>query len=107
MTLVVSSIGFGTTEVVVSPGQSNVEVRMDFAVLEEVVVTSLGISRVAKTLVYATQSVKPSTLTEVRDANNVINSLQGKIANAVITQASGGPGVVPGSYSEAIDLSGH
>lgn len=92
VTLVVSSIGFGTTEVVVSPGQSNVEVRMDFTVLEEVVVTSLGISRVAKTLVYATQSVKPSTLTEVRDANNVINSLQGKIANAVITQASGGPG---------------
>jgi TonB-dependent SusC/RagA subfamily outer membrane receptor len=28
----------------------------------------------------------------VRDPNNVINSLQGKIANAVINQGSGGPG---------------
>jgi TonB-linked SusC/RagA family outer membrane protein len=43
-------------------------------------------------LVYATQSVKPSELTGVRDAYNVLNSLTGKIANAVITQGSGGPG---------------
>ena len=56
------------------------------------VVTALGISRQAKTLVYATQQVKASELVEARDANNVINSLQGKVANAVITQGSGGPG---------------
>ena len=60
--------------------------------LTEVVVTALGIQRQAKTLVYATQTVKPSELTEVRDPNNVLNSLQGKVANAVITQGSGGPG---------------
>jgi TonB-linked SusC/RagA family outer membrane protein len=52
----------------------------------------LGITRKAKSLVYATQSVKPTELTEVRDPNNVINSLQGKVANAIITQGSGGPG---------------
>jgi TonB-dependent SusC/RagA subfamily outer membrane receptor len=28
----------------------------------------------------------------VRDPNNVLNSLSGKIANAVVTQGSGGPG---------------
>jgi TonB-linked SusC/RagA family outer membrane protein len=92
VTLVVSSLGLTTQEVVVSPGTASVDIKMGNAVLEEVVVTALGISREAKTLVYATQSVKPSTLTEVRDANNVLNSLQGKIANAVITQGSGGPG---------------
>ncbi|MEZ4905447.1 MAG: TonB-dependent receptor plug domain-containing protein [Spirosomataceae bacterium] len=41
---------------------------------------------------YATQTVKPTELTEARDPNNIINSLSGKIANAVITQGSGGPG---------------
>lgn len=92
VTLVISSLGLTTQEVVVSPGASSVDIKMGNAVLEEVVVTALGISREAKTLVYATQSVKPSTLTEVRDPNNVLNSLQGKIANAVITQGSGGPG---------------
>ena len=70
----------------------NVTLVDDAESLGEVVVTALGIQRQAKTLVYATQSVKPSELTEARDPNNVLNSLQGKVANAVITQGSGGPG---------------
>ena len=91
--LVVSYIGFKTSEVAVQ-GRSQVDISLDedVATLGEVVVTALGISREAKTLVYATQQVKPSTLTEVRDANNVLNSLQGKLANVVITQGSGGVG---------------
>ncbi|MGC1242011.1 MAG: SusC/RagA family TonB-linked outer membrane protein [Chryseosolibacter sp.] len=91
--LVFSFIGFITQEVVVG-NRSNINVVMqdDATQLSEVVVTALGIPRETKTLVYATQTVKPSQLTEVRDANNVLNSLQGKIANALITQASGGPG---------------
>ena len=35
---------------------------------------------------------KTSELTEVRDPNNVLNSLSGKVANAVVNQGSGGPG---------------
>ncbi|HRQ49672.1 MAG TPA: SusC/RagA family TonB-linked outer membrane protein, partial [Agriterribacter sp.] len=93
-TLVVSSVGFLPKEVTVSADAANVSVELseDSQQLSEVVVTALGISREAKTLVYATQTVKPSTLTEVRDANNVLNSFQGKIANATIVQGSGGPG---------------
>src|SRR5205085_1896164 len=49
-------------------------------------------TRQARSLVYAAQTIKPSELTEVRDPNNVINSLQGKVSNALITQGSGGPG---------------
>jgi len=92
-TLVFSFIGLVTKEVPVQ-GRSVVDVTMeeDATQLSEVVVTALGISRETKTLVYATQQVKPSQLVEVKDANNVLNSLQGKIANAVITQGSGGPG---------------
>ncbi len=92
-TLVFSFIGYVTKEVSLQ-GRSVVDVVLseDATQLSEVVVTALGISRETKTLVYATQQVKPSQLVEVRDANNVMNSLQGKVANAVITQGSGGPG---------------
>ena len=91
--LVFSFIGFVTQEIVVG-NRTNIDVTMtdDATQLSEVVVTALGIPRETKTLVYATQSIRPSQLTEVRDANNVLNSLQGKLANALITQASGGPG---------------
>ena len=92
--LIVSSIGFASKEVSVPAGSSSLDVSItsDSKQLGEVVVTALGISRQSKTLVYATQTVKPTELTEARDANNVINSLQGKVANAVISQGSGGPG---------------
>lgn len=93
VTLVVSFVGFTAQEINVEPGTENVSVSLaDGGELERVVVTALGISRQAKTLVYATQTVKPAELTEARDANNILNSLQGKVANALITQGSGGPG---------------
>lgn len=94
VTLVITSVGFLPKEATVAADATNVSVELseDSQQLSEVVVTALGITREAKTLVYATQTVKPSTLTEVRDANNVLNSFQGKIANATISQGSGGPG---------------
>jgi TonB-linked SusC/RagA family outer membrane protein len=92
-TLVFSYIGFKSQEVEIgSQSEVNVSMVEDEGSLSEVVVTALGISREKKTLVYATQSVKPTELVEARDPNNVINSLSGKIANATITQGSGGPG---------------
>ncbi len=92
--LVISNVGFDPVERPVAEGQSQFDVALteNRSELGGVVVTALGISRQAKTLVYATQSVKPAELTEARDPNNIINSLQGKIANAVVTQGSGGPG---------------
>jgi TonB-linked SusC/RagA family outer membrane protein len=94
VSIVVSNVGFATVEKTVSANESelNVVLTESKVELEGVVVTALGITRQKKTLVYATQSVKASELTEARDANNVINSLSGKVANAVITQGSGGPG---------------
>jgi TonB-linked SusC/RagA family outer membrane protein len=94
VTLVISSIGFEKLERKVGANVSEVDIVLTESAgsLSEVVVTALGISREKKTLVYATQTVKPAELVEVRDPNNMINSLSGKIANAVITQGSGGPG---------------
>ncbi|MFT4019776.1 MAG: SusC/RagA family TonB-linked outer membrane protein, partial [Agriterribacter sp.] len=92
-TIIVSAVGYGTQEVSLD-GRSYIDLQLASITtgMEEVVVTALGISRKTKSLSYATQSVKPSTLTEVRDPNNVLNSLQGKVANALITQSSGGLG---------------
>jgi TonB-linked SusC/RagA family outer membrane protein len=70
----------------------NVTMVPDVMALGEVVVTALGISRESKSLVYAVQNVKSVQLTEVRDPNNVLNSFQGKVANALITQSTGGLG---------------
>lgn len=92
-TLVISGVSIISTEVPVN-SRTQIDIVVETRSDEQtaVVVTALGITRRAKTLVYATQTVKPSELTEVRDANNVLNSFQGKIANASISQGSGGVG---------------
>ncbi|MEP7258870.1 MAG: carboxypeptidase-like regulatory domain-containing protein, partial [Flavitalea sp.] len=92
-TLVISAVGFMPKEIAVN-GRTSIELQLagNTTGMDEVVVTALGISRKTKSLSYATQTVKPSTLTEARDPNNVLNSLQGKVANALITQSSTGVG---------------
>jgi TonB-linked SusC/RagA family outer membrane protein len=91
--LVFSSVGYNSREVDASgAGPITVDLVNAKGDLNEVVVTALGITRQKKTLVYATQTVKPAELTEVRDPNNILNSLSGKVANATIAQGSGGPG---------------
>ncbi len=93
VTLVISFIGFSTQEIQLgSQSAIDVTITEDASQLQEVVVTALGVPRATKELVYATQTVPTSQLTEVRDANNVLNSLSGKVANAQINQGSGGPG---------------
>ncbi|HRE50759.1 MAG TPA: SusC/RagA family TonB-linked outer membrane protein [Flavitalea sp.] len=92
-TLVISAVGYGEQEIALNGRVSLYAQLLSNATgMEEVVVTALGISRQSKSIAYATQKVEPSTLTEVRDPNNVLNSLQGKVANALITQSSGGVG---------------
>jgi len=90
--LVFGFVGYQRHEVTLG-NQSTLNVRLDpdNQQLQEVVVTALGIKREAKALTYATQSIKPAQLNEVRDAN-IVNTLQGKIAGAYITQGSGGVG---------------
>ncbi len=92
--IVISSVGYNNIERSIGANANDavIELTENLQQLEGVVVTALGITRRTKSLVYAVQTVKTSELTEARDPNNVINSLQGKVANAVITQGSGGPG---------------
>jgi TonB-dependent SusC/RagA subfamily outer membrane receptor len=63
----------------------------DVGVLDEVVVTALGIKREEKTLGYAAQGLKGEEMTEARESN-ISNALSGKIAGVQVTSTSGNPG---------------
>lgn len=90
--LVFSSIGYISKEIVVGANTTiDVTLAEDVKILGEVVVTALGIERDARTLTYSTQQIDGKQLTDVRDAN-FVNTLSGKVAGAVITQGSSGPG---------------
>lgn len=92
--LVFSFIGYTTQEVAVD-GKTVIDVTLSESSHEiaEVVVTALGIVRNTRTLSYATQNISGSDLNEVRDnSSNILSSLSGKVAGAVVTTAATGPG---------------
>ncbi len=90
--IVVSYIGYMSQQVNIA-GKSNVKVIMkeDGELLEELVVTALGIKREAKSLTYNVQEVKANEVTMVKDAS-FINSLAGKVAGVTINQSANGIG---------------
>ena len=90
--LIFSSIGYKTVEVPIN-GRStiNVALEVDNEMLEEVVVTALGISREKKALGYAVQDVKGETLTQAASAS-LSGALQGKVSGLEIHSSSGMPG---------------
>ena len=89
--LEVSSIGFKTVFVTANGEVLNVTLVEDTELLNEVVVTALGIKREQKALSYNVQAVDGEKLTAVKDAN-FVNSLNGKVAGVVINSSSAGPG---------------
>ena len=71
-------------EVVLLPEEQNIK---------EVVVTALGIKRETRGLTYATQQISADAVNDARDnSGNIMSSLNGKVAGAVVTTASSGPG---------------
>ncbi|WP_027126025.1 SusC/RagA family TonB-linked outer membrane protein [Gelidibacter mesophilus] len=73
-------VGLKNQEVTVGASNTiNVTMQEDAAVLDEVVVTALGIKREKKSLGYATQEVKGDAVSNVK-SSNFVNSLSGKVA---------------------------
>ncbi|MDO8993671.1 MAG: carboxypeptidase-like regulatory domain-containing protein, partial [Daejeonella sp.] len=90
--LVFTYIGYNTQELVVGDRTTiNIQLETANTVLNEVVVTALGISRESKSLTYSAQNVKGEELTKAT-GTNVVNALQGKVAGMTITRGSGGVG---------------
>ncbi|TDX00829.1 SusC/RagA family TonB-linked outer membrane protein [Dinghuibacter silviterrae] len=84
VTLVVSYVGFTTQEIPLS-GRNSISVALipSGQQLQDVVVTALGISKEAKTIGYATSTVKGNDLIKAREPD-VFNSLEGKVSGLTI-----------------------
>ena len=88
--LLISYISLMAKEVAIAP-QVSVTLKSDTHLLDEVVVTALGMSREKKALGYTAQEVKQDALVQGKD-NNLLNSLSGKIAGVRITNTQGDVG---------------
>ena len=90
--IVYSYIGYKTQEIPLK-GQTAINITMmdDTQVIDEVVVTALGIKRSEKALSYNVTQVDAESALAVKDAN-FINSLNGKVAGLNINSSSSGIG---------------
>lgn len=89
--LEISYIGYKTLSISAQPSLGKIVMHEDTEVLEEVVVTALGIKRSQKALSYNVQEVKGDAVTAVKDAN-FMNSLAGKVAGVQISSGATGAG---------------
>src|SRR5690606_2847314 len=86
--------GYKTAELLVSAQQQlTVSLTQENFTIDEVVVTALGIKRETRGLTYATQQLSGTAVNDARDnSGNIMSSLTGKVAGAVVTTAASGPG---------------
>lgn len=91
VSLTFSFIGMKSQTIAIN-GKTRIDVIMenDALMMEEVVVTALGIKREAKALGYAVASVDEETLTAGRESN-IMQALVGKVAGVDISTTTAGP----------------
>lgn len=92
-TLVVSYVGYQTEEVSVA-GQNTLAITMKplpGSGLQDLVVTALGVKQTQKSLSYNVQSVSSDQLNTVK-TDNMMNSLNGKVAGLTISPSASGVG---------------
>ena len=96
--MVFSYVGLGSKTVEVAPGQNRVAVSLESAANEmnEVVVTSLGISKSQKALGYASTTIKSEDITRV-GSPNLGTALYGKAPGVRI-------GATPGGATSAVNI---
>jgi len=91
-TLVISYVGLTTQEIPVRP-TVNITLLPDTELLQEVVVTALGISREKKSLGYSVAEVSADEMIKSRGGvANPINSLVGKVSGLQISGSTGNMG---------------
>ena len=95
--LIIQAIGFATQEVEVTGNGVVVTMKSSSKVLNETVVTALGIKREKRTLTYATQTVGGDQM-NLSGSGNPLAELEGKVAGLSIINAAGDPGA--GTYMQ-------
>lgn len=85
-TLVISFVGYASQSITVNSNPSlSIQLSPD-VLLDEVVVTALGISRDKKSLGYAVSEISGDNVNTIKD-NNLANSLSGKVAGLQVSQS--------------------
>ena len=85
-TLVISFVGYASQSIMVNSNSSlSIQLTPD-VLLDEVVVTALGISREKKSLGYAVSEISGDNVNTIKD-NNLANSLSGKVAGLQVSQS--------------------
>ena len=92
-TLRVSFIGMVPKEVAIRKGNMRITLQSDAELLDEVVVTAMGITRSEKTLGYSATTVASEDIINAR-TTNVADALSGKVAGLQVSSTSGDPGSV-------------
>jgi TonB-linked SusC/RagA family outer membrane protein len=90
-TLVVSYVGMVTQKVAIKQGMLKIVLQSDTKILDEVVVTAMGIKRSEKSIGTSTTAVKGDKLAENR-SGNVMSGLAGQVAGVQISATSSDPG---------------
>ncbi len=90
-TLIFSYTGY-TSQTLPVGNRTSVDVKLSAgALLDEVVVTALGITRERKALGYAVQEINSEEINRLKTPN-LVNALQGQMAGVQVSSAGGGPG---------------
>jgi TonB-linked SusC/RagA family outer membrane protein len=89
--LLISFLGYNEQEIKAENPTVNISLTAINNILDEVVITALGIQRDKRQLGYAVQTVKSKDITEVRQTN-LVNALAGRVAGVQVTNGSSGIG---------------
>ncbi len=90
--LIFSYIGMKKQEVSIGDKTTvDVVMKVDSKLLDDVVVTALGVERERRAVNYAVQDIKADEISQ-SSQQNMVNALQGRIAGVQITNAGGAPG---------------
>ncbi|TAL70658.1 MAG: SusC/RagA family TonB-linked outer membrane protein [Bacteroidetes bacterium] len=91
-TLIFKRLGVKTKELSIGSNDViNVTMEEDKILMDEVVVTAIGLEREKKSLGYSVEEVGGKIISESR-TTNILNSLTGKVAGVQVTNSSGTPG---------------
>ncbi len=90
----VSYVGMNSAEVEITPGTITIMLSLNTQLLDEVVVTAMGISRSEKSLGYSATQVSGAEI-EQAQTNNAMQALQGKVAGLQIQETGSAPGAAP------------
>lgn len=85
-TLIVSFVGMKSSEVAIKNTPMHIVLKSDAEVLDEVVVTALGMKRNEKTLGYAATTMKAEDI-DAGKSGSVMGGLSGKVAGVQISSA--------------------